>query len=107
MVEVAGKAGLNRESLYKALAGEGNPRFFTVSRVIKILGCGLAVDALFATIPIMGSIESAPIDPRTVLQILLFHARVTEGVGRTIQSTPLLHAELQAALIENFQNLCL
>ncbi|MCW5211352.1 putative addiction module antidote protein [Desulfobulbus sp. TB] len=38
MTEVAGKAGLNRESLYKALAGEGNPRFSTVNRVIKALG---------------------------------------------------------------------
>ncbi|MDU9048012.1 MAG: hypothetical protein Q3M30_04130 [Candidatus Electrothrix sp. Rat3] len=35
--------GLNRESLYKAPAGEGNPGFFTVSRGIKALGCRLAV----------------------------------------------------------------
>ncbi|WP_339138453.1 MAG: hypothetical protein WGN25_09210 [Candidatus Electrothrix sp. GW3-4] len=41
--KVARKAGLNRESLYKALAGEGNPRFSTVSRGIKGLGCRLAV----------------------------------------------------------------
>ncbi|MCI5223162.1 MAG: putative addiction module antidote protein [Candidatus Electrothrix sp. AR4] len=34
--------GLNRESLYKSFAGEGNPRFSTVSRVIKALGCRLA-----------------------------------------------------------------
>ncbi|XOF35399.1 MAG: DNA-binding protein [Candidatus Electrothrix sp. YB6] len=37
--EVAGKAGQNRKSLFKALAGEGNPRFSTVSRGIKALGC--------------------------------------------------------------------
>ncbi|MCI5193575.1 MAG: putative addiction module antidote protein [Candidatus Electrothrix sp. AU1_5] len=43
MAEVAGKVGLVCESLYKALAGEGNPRFFTVSRVIKALGYRLAV----------------------------------------------------------------
>jgi probable addiction module antidote protein len=43
MTEVAQKAGLNRESLYKALAGESNPKFSTVSRVIKALGCRLAV----------------------------------------------------------------
>ncbi|MGB5684507.1 MAG: addiction module antidote protein [Candidatus Electrothrix sp.] len=43
MSKVAKKAGLNRESLYKALAGEGNPRFSTVSRVVKALGCRLAV----------------------------------------------------------------
>ncbi|WP_339138444.1 MAG: hypothetical protein WGN25_09185 [Candidatus Electrothrix sp. GW3-4] len=29
------RAGLNRESLFKALAGEGNPRFSTVSGDIK------------------------------------------------------------------------
>ena len=43
MSKVAKKAGLNRESLYKALAGEGNPRFSTVSRVVKALGCRLAI----------------------------------------------------------------
>jgi len=43
MTRVAKKAGLNRESLYKALAGDGNPRFSTVNRVIKALGCRLAV----------------------------------------------------------------
>ncbi|XOF34793.1 MAG: DNA-binding protein [Candidatus Electrothrix sp. YB6] len=37
------RAGLNRENLYKAFAGEGNPRFSTVSRGIKALGCRLAV----------------------------------------------------------------
>ena len=43
MSEVAKKAGLNRESLYKALAGDGNPKFSTVSKVIKALGCKLAI----------------------------------------------------------------
>ncbi|MCI5158144.1 MAG: hypothetical protein D3906_06815 [Candidatus Electrothrix sp. AUS1_2] len=38
MTEAAGKAGLNRESLCKALAGEGNPGFPTVSRGITALG---------------------------------------------------------------------
>ncbi|MCI5227025.1 MAG: hypothetical protein D3918_10310 [Candidatus Electrothrix sp. AX2] len=32
------KGRQNRESLYKALAGEGNPRFSPVSRGIKALG---------------------------------------------------------------------
>jgi probable addiction module antidote protein len=40
---VAKKTGLNRESLYKALAGDGNPRFTTVNKVIKALGCRMAV----------------------------------------------------------------
>ena len=43
MAKVAKKAGLNRESLYKALTVEGNPRFSTVNKVIKALGCKLAV----------------------------------------------------------------
>ncbi|XOF34796.1 MAG: DNA-binding protein [Candidatus Electrothrix sp. YB6] len=34
---------MNRESLYKALAGEGNLKFSTVSRGIKALECRLAV----------------------------------------------------------------
>ncbi len=40
---MAGKAELNRESLDKAPAGEGNPIFYTVSRGIKGLGGRLAV----------------------------------------------------------------
>jgi probable addiction module antidote protein len=43
MTDIARKTGLNRESLYKALTGEGNPRFSTVSKVTKALGCKLAV----------------------------------------------------------------
>ncbi|RWX48854.1 putative addiction module antidote protein [Candidatus Electrothrix communis] len=43
MTKVDKKAGLNRESLYKALAGGGNPRFSTVNKVIKALGGLMAV----------------------------------------------------------------
>ena len=38
MSQVAAKAGLGRESLYKALAPGANPRFDTVMRVTKALG---------------------------------------------------------------------
>jgi probable addiction module antidote protein len=43
MQEVAKKTGLNRESLYKSLSGAGNPHFVTVKKVLKALGCKLAV----------------------------------------------------------------
>ena len=35
-------AGLNRESLYKALGETGNPEFSTVMRVMRALGLTLA-----------------------------------------------------------------
>ncbi len=41
MTEVARKAGLGRESLYKALSPQGNPEFATVLRVIDALGMKL------------------------------------------------------------------
>ena len=41
MTKVARKAGLGRESLYKALSPNGNPEFATVLRVIEALGLKL------------------------------------------------------------------
>jgi probable addiction module antidote protein len=41
MTAVAQKAGLGRESLYKALSPDGNPRFDTVMRVARALGIRL------------------------------------------------------------------
>ncbi len=38
MADVARKASLNRESLYKSLSKKGNPKFSTVSAVIDALG---------------------------------------------------------------------
>ena len=43
MTKIAKQTGLNRESLYKSLSGEGNPKFTTISKVSKALGCKLAV----------------------------------------------------------------
>lgn len=37
MTEISRKTGLSRESLYKALSGEGNPEFATVLKVMKAL----------------------------------------------------------------------
>ena len=37
MSEVAKLAGVNRESLYKSLSGEGNPGYTTIAKVIRAL----------------------------------------------------------------------
>ena len=41
MAQMARKAGLGRESLYKALSPEGNPEFATVLKVVRGLGLRL------------------------------------------------------------------
>ncbi|MFO8083772.1 MAG: putative addiction module antidote protein, partial [Desulfobacterales bacterium] len=43
MTEIANKAGVSRASLYKSLSENGNPKFSTVCKVTKALGCKLAV----------------------------------------------------------------
>ncbi len=45
MSRVAKKAGLSRESLYKALSTEGNPEFGTVIRVMHALGLKFSITA--------------------------------------------------------------
>ncbi|TWI11139.1 putative addiction module antidote protein [Bradyrhizobium daqingense] len=42
MSAIAKKAGLNRESLYKALGETGNPEFGTVMRIVGALGLTLS-----------------------------------------------------------------
>jgi probable addiction module antidote protein len=41
MAQMARDTGLGRESLYKALSGEGNPEFATIMKVVKALGLQL------------------------------------------------------------------
>ena len=41
MTQIAKKAGLGRESLYKALSPDGNPEFSTVLKVVTALGLQL------------------------------------------------------------------
>jgi len=41
MTQIAKKAGLGRESLYKALSPDGNPEFSTVLKVVSALGLKL------------------------------------------------------------------
>jgi probable addiction module antidote protein len=43
---IAKKAGLNRESLYKALGETGNPEFGTVMRIVRALGLTLSARPL-------------------------------------------------------------
>lgn len=41
MTQLARDTGLGRESLYKALSGEGNPSFATILKVMRALGVKL------------------------------------------------------------------
>jgi probable addiction module antidote protein len=46
MGEIAKAAGLNRESLYRALGTAGNPEFATMLRVFDALGISLTASAV-------------------------------------------------------------
>ena len=46
MTQLAKDTGLGRESLYKALSGEGNPSFGTILKVMHALGLRLQVKAI-------------------------------------------------------------
>jgi probable addiction module antidote protein len=43
MTEIARKANLSRQNLYKALSPNSSPKFGTVKKVIEALGCKLAI----------------------------------------------------------------
>ena len=45
IAKVAKAAGLERESLYRALSGKGNPRLSTLVAVTKAIGLRLTVEA--------------------------------------------------------------
>ena len=44
MTQLAEKTGMSRMGLYKALSGEGNPSFATVSKVAHALGLKITVE---------------------------------------------------------------
>ena len=48
MTELARDTGLSRESLYRALSGEGNPEFVTVMKVVTALGFRLHAEPVDA-----------------------------------------------------------
>ena len=45
MTQLARDTGLGRESLYKALSGEGNPSFATILKIVHALGVKLHAEA--------------------------------------------------------------
>jgi probable addiction module antidote protein len=45
IAKVAKAAGIERESLYRALSGRGNPRFSTLVAVTRAIGLKLTVEA--------------------------------------------------------------
>ena len=49
MGEIARNAGLNRESLCKALGETGNPEFGTVMRIVRAMGLTLSARPIEAT----------------------------------------------------------
>ena len=51
MTKIAAKAGLGRESLYKALSPNGNPEFATVLKVMRALGLRLSASPAPGTTP--------------------------------------------------------
>ncbi|MEY3025146.1 MAG: hypothetical protein RLZZ238_43 [Planctomycetota bacterium] len=44
MAEVAGRARIERESMYRALSSKGNPRFSTIVAILGALGLTLSVE---------------------------------------------------------------
>lgn len=48
MTQLARETGLGRESLYKALSGDGNPSFATILKVISALGIKLHASSVQA-----------------------------------------------------------
>lgn len=44
MAEVAGRARIERESMYRALSAKGNPRFSTIVAILGALGLTLTVE---------------------------------------------------------------
>ncbi|MDV6343275.1 addiction module antidote protein [Nitrosomonas sp. Is37] len=43
MSKIAARAGVSRASLYKSLADDGNPRFDTIAKIVKLLGCKIVI----------------------------------------------------------------
>jgi probable addiction module antidote protein len=80
MAKVAEEAGVNRESLYKALSTEGNPRFSTLDSVLAALGMELTV-RLKQAVPSRSepSLESTEFGENAPI-------RIKSDIGNTLQS---------------------
>ena len=46
IAKVAKAAGIQRESLYRALSAKGNPRWSTIQAITRVVGLKLTVEAL-------------------------------------------------------------
>lgn len=46
MSAIAKETGMSRESLYRALSGDGNPQLSTVLKVLEAMGLKLSVEAV-------------------------------------------------------------
>ena len=57
MAQIAKDAGIGRESLYKALRADANPRFDTINRVCKALGVKLVAQPLATPAPTLRQLK--------------------------------------------------
>lgn len=76
MSKIAEEAGVSRESLYRTLSEEGNPRFDTLTSVLRVLGLRIAVVAEGHLLPLMedpffkeAANITTTVRPRTTLPI--------------------------------------
>ncbi len=51
IAKIARKAGIERESLHRALSSRGNPRFSTLTAIAKALGFRLSLEAIVEDAP--------------------------------------------------------
>jgi probable addiction module antidote protein len=85
MIQVARDAGLNRESLYKALKPGAHPRFETVQAVLRALGVKLTVSA-----------RTTAGEERKKTADLNAETRLTTGLAETMEGV----VETMEALVE-------
>jgi len=79
--KVAEMAGLNRESLYRTLSEEGNPRYDTLSSVLSVLGIELTVKLKQET-----TVTSSEPSPQTQESEDNASIRINLGDGNTLQA---------------------
>jgi probable addiction module antidote protein len=91
MARVAEEAGVNRESLYKALSTEGNPRFSTLDSVLAALGMELTVK-LKQTVPSQSEapLEIKESEDNTSVRINFNSGNVLQSAGVTLSNNTLL-----------------
>jgi|SRR5271157_86377 len=88
MSRVAEEAGLNRESLYRALSEEGNPTLGTLNSVLSALGLRILV----------GPEESIPMTPSAANES---NVNIVFNTGKTLDSTTMA-AAMAPGIIVNY-----